>query len=299
MASTTHHDQIRPQSHPNFHSHPQSHPLSHLHSTSSSSPSTTSPPTILYPPFAGALQPGLYRRPKKDLANPTPLGLSAFALSVFVLSLINWHTKDVSQPSIIISLSFGYGGLIQLLAGMWEMAAGNTFAATALSSYGGFWISLAIILTPGGFGIQASYDDPKHFSYAFGFFLMGWFIFTFLLWILTLRSTVVFSFLFFTVLLTFLFLGLAYLYPTAAAAPNLALQKAGGMTGLLAAFAAWYVVLAGLADDSNSFFTVPVWHFPWSEKGRELRKVSTSESLSDGGERGSVGSEVKVGEGGV
>lgn len=52
------------------------------------------------------------------------------------------------------------------------MAAGNTFGATALSSYGGFWISLAIVLTPGGFGIQASYENPLHFYYAFGFFLM-------------------------------------------------------------------------------------------------------------------------------
>lgn len=52
------------------------------------------------------------------------------------------------------------------------MAAGNTFGATALTSYGGFWISLAIVLTPGGFGIQASYENPVHFYYAFGFFLM-------------------------------------------------------------------------------------------------------------------------------
>lgn len=73
------------------------------------------------------------------------------------------------------------------------------------------------------------------------------------------------------VLLTFLTLSLAYLYPSAGA-PNIALQKAGGMFGLLAAFAAWYVTLAGLADDSNSFFTVPVWHFPWSDKGRENRR---------------------------
>lgn len=52
------------------------------------------------------------------------------------------------------------------------MAAGNTFGATALTSYGGFWISLGIVLTPGGFAIQASYDTAEHYSYAFGFFLM-------------------------------------------------------------------------------------------------------------------------------
>lgn len=52
------------------------------------------------------------------------------------------------------------------------MAAGNTFGATALGSYGGFWISLAIVLTPGGFNIAGSYTNPVHFNYAFGFFLM-------------------------------------------------------------------------------------------------------------------------------
>jgi succinate-acetate transporter protein len=51
------------------------------------------------------------------------------------------------------------------------MAAGNTFGATALASYGGFWISLAIVLTPGGFEIMDSYSDPTHFAYAFSFFL--------------------------------------------------------------------------------------------------------------------------------
>jgi len=75
-------------------------------------------------------------------------------------------------------------------------------------------------------------------------------------------------------------LGLAYLYP-GEAGPNLALQKAGGMFGLLATFAAWYITLAGLADDSNSFFTVPVWHFPWSDKGREMKRVR-SRSLEEG-----------------
>lgn len=51
------------------------------------------------------------------------------------------------------------------------MAVGNTFGATALSSYGGFWISFAIILTPGGFGIVDSYTNPVEFNYALGFFL--------------------------------------------------------------------------------------------------------------------------------
>ncbi len=72
------------------------------------------------PPFAGYLQPGLYRAPeKKGIANPAPLGLAAFALTTFLLSLINFHTRGVTGTSIVIGPAFAYGGLIQLLAGMW------------------------------------------------------------------------------------------------------------------------------------------------------------------------------------
>jgi uncharacterized protein len=71
------------------------------------------------PAFGGYAQPGLYKPPTKKIANPAPLGLAAFALTTFVLSLINWHTQDVTEANIVVSLAFGYGGLVQLLAGMW------------------------------------------------------------------------------------------------------------------------------------------------------------------------------------
>lgn len=72
------------------------------------------------PAFGGEFQPGAYK-PVKDrkIANPAPLGLSAFALTTFVLSLINLGTRGVAAPNIIVALAFGYGGLVQLLAGMW------------------------------------------------------------------------------------------------------------------------------------------------------------------------------------
>ncbi|GAM89383.1 hypothetical protein ANO11243_074200 [Dothideomycetidae sp. 11243] len=223
------------------------------------------------PAFGGEFQPGAYKSTaQRKFANPAPLGLSAFALTTFVLSLINLQTRGVSKPNIVVGLAFGYGGLVQLLAGMWEMAVGNTFGATALSSYGGFWIAVGITLTPGGFDIADASGDE--FANAFGFFLMGWFIFTTVLLICTLRSTVAFFFLFFTLDLAFLMLGIGYLH-----GGNASLIKAGGVFGLLAAFLAWYNALAGIADSSNSFFVIPVAHFPWSDKGREMRgKVDNS-----------------------
>lgn len=236
------------------------------------------------PAFGGEFQPGLYR-PVTDrkIANPAPLGLSAFALTTFVLGCINMNTRNITVPNIVIGLAFGYGGLVQLLAGMWEMAIGNTFGATALSSYGGFWIAFAIILTPGGFNIESTYlaatdGSPEMFLNALGLFLMGWFIFTFILLLCTLRSTVAFFSLFLSLDIAFLLLSIGYLVRTDGA-PTAATIKAGGFFALLAAFLAWYNALAGIADSSNSFFIIPVAHFPWSEKGRERRAKLARETV--------------------
>ena len=99
---------------------------------------------------------------------------------------------------------------------------------------------------------------------------MGWFIFTTILLFCTLRSTVAFFLLFFFLDIAYLMLGIGYLVRTDGA-PTHNLIMAGGFFGFLAAFAAWYNALAGLADNSNSFFIIPVAHFPWSPTGRERR----------------------------
>jgi len=88
--------------------HQQAHPHLYTH------------PSNIHPAFGGALQPGLWKPVEhRKFANPAPLGLSAFALTTFVLSLVNLGTRGVTAPNIIVSLAFGYGGLVQLCAGMW------------------------------------------------------------------------------------------------------------------------------------------------------------------------------------
>ncbi|KAI9682013.1 MAG: hypothetical protein M1817_000067 [Caeruleum heppii] len=245
-----------------------SNPLAHAHTGDSAR----------LPAFGGEFQPGLYRPTEhRKFANPAPLGLCAFALTTFVLGLINMRTRGVSEPNIVVASAFGYGGLVQLLAGMWEMAVGNTFGATALSSYGGFWISFAITLTPGGFQIIESLGEESATYYdSFGFYLAGWWIFTTLLLLCTLRSTLAFFLLFFFLDIAFLLLFLGFLQRVDGK-PSVPLEKAGGLFALLSAFMAWYNALAGIADSSNSFFLLPVVHFPWSDKGREMRKKSSRE----------------------
>lgn len=100
------------------------------------------------------------------------------------------------------------------------------------------------------------------------------------MWLLTLKSTVAFNSLFLMVWIAFICLGAGYLDArnTADGHPNVALTRAGGAFGIVAAFIAWYNMLAGLLDDSNSFFVIPVAHFPWSAKGREARRKKSDVS---------------------
>lgn len=76
--------------------------------------------TVRLPAFGGEFQPGLYKSPAtRKFANPAPLGLSAFALTTFLLSLINTGSNGITEPHIVIAAAFAYGGLVQLTAGMW------------------------------------------------------------------------------------------------------------------------------------------------------------------------------------
>jgi len=176
------------------------------------------------------------------LGNPGPLGLCGFALTTFVLSAINAkllggeHVLDV-----VVGIAFFYGGLAQLLAGMWEVKAGNTFGATAFSSYGAFWIAV-------GSMIKFSLIPSKT---AFGWFLLGWTIFTAMLFICTLSMTSVLKVLFGFLLVTFALLTMGEF--------GLGEQfgQIGGYFGFATAFVAWYAALAGLLVSVNSKIKLP------------------------------------------
>lgn len=222
------------------------------------------------------------------------MGLAGFALTTFVLALINLNVRGVQTPNLVVGPALAYGGLVQLLGGMWEMASNNVFAATALSSYGGFWIGLGIIFTPGGFGIADAYGGmtPAFFT-AVGFYLMGWFVFTVLMTLATVRSNLIFFLLFLTVAMAFLLLSLSFLDNTGTtpAMQNAILAHAGGGFAMIAAFLAWWTMYAGVANRENSFFLVPsqfactlqvenglgelmaalAFPFPWSPEGRSSR----------------------------
>jgi succinate-acetate transporter protein len=138
------------------------------------------------------------------------------------------------------------------------MAVGNTFGATALSSYGGFWISFAILLSMNILGEGGPYSaavtadptlDPNMGHSAMGFFLSGWFIFTTIMLLCTLRSTVMFFLLFLTLDLAFLMLACGeFVADNGDLQASKMFAQAGGGFGMLAAFLAWYNAYAGIVD---------------------------------------------------
>lgn len=199
--------------------------------------------------FGGTLNPGLAPPPVNKFANPAPLGLSAFALTTFVLSCYNANAKGIHTPNVVVGLAAFYGGALQFFAGIWEIVVGNTFGGTALTSYGAFWLSYAAIQVK-AFGIAAAYgDDAYQFQKAVGFFLVGWGIFTFMLTTLTLKSTLFFHALFAMLSLTFLLLSIGDLFH------KVNVTKAGGITGIITAFLGFYNAWAGTATKTNSYFT--------------------------------------------
>jgi len=177
----------------------------------------------------------------RKFGNPGPLGLSAFALTTFVLSLINVQTRGIEHPNIVIGLAFGYGGLVQLLAGMWEFSRMNMFAATAFSSYGAFWLSYATILVPSSGVIAAYAEDPVgELDNAIGIFLITWFMVTFMFFLVSLRKSVAFIALFGFLSLTFALLA------AGAWSAKVHVTKAGGGCGIVTAFVAYYIGFAEL-----------------------------------------------------
>src|SRR5438270_3523780 len=184
------------------------------------------------------------------VANPAPLGLSAFALTTFVLSSSNAGFFKVN--AIVIGLAFFYGGLGQLVAGLQEFRAGNTFGATAFCSYGGFWLAVGATLTP-AFNVIGGYSGlTPAFHTAFGYFLLGWTIFTGLMFLGTLRSNLALMGVFLFLFLTFLALTLGELGAGAV------WGQIGGWLGIITALIAWYTALAGVLASSKSMFTLPV-----------------------------------------
>jgi len=135
------------------------------------------------------------------IADPAPLGLAAFAMTTFLLSLFNTGTLSGSLEGVVLPLALFYGGSAQLLAGMWEFKNKNTFGALAFTSYGAFWLAFFYYVkyVAGGLPAATAYQ-------ATGYFLLMWTIFTAYMLIASMRTNVAVFLVFLALTITFAFL---------------------------------------------------------------------------------------------
>jgi uncharacterized protein len=181
------------------------------------------------------------------IADPGPLGLAAFALTTFVLSMFNADLVGKGGEPIVFGLALAYGGLAQVLAGMWEFRTGNTFGAVAFTSYGAFWLSFWAFVQFFEKSVPAA--DAGH---AVGLFLIAWGIFTTYMLIASLRTTAAVAAVFALLAVTFFLLGIG----NAGAHTNI--MKAGGWFGLATAAAAWYASFAAVTNSTFGRTVMPV-----------------------------------------
>ncbi|KAH9961849.1 Gpr1 family protein [Lactifluus volemus] len=190
---------------------------------------------------------------KTKIANPAPLGLFSFASSTLILSLYNVGARGISTPNVIVGMALFCGGLAQLLAGMWEFATGNTFGASAFTSFGAFWLSFATLLIPAS-GVGEAYkgsDNPAQEVDAIAIYLTAWMVVTFLFFLASLRKSIALSVLFFSLTSTFMVLAIADFQKSDG------IGKAGGFFGIITALIAYYCGLGELLGPDD-LFTLPL-----------------------------------------
>ena len=183
------------------------------------------------------------------LADPGPLGLAGFALTTFMLSSFNSGLAPKSAEVVVLGVALFYGGIAQLLAGMWEFAKGNTFGALAFSSYGAFWMSFWYLVSHGKDLPTTGTDAAK----GIGVFLLAWTIFTLYMTVVSSRISGVLFVLFAVLSLTFVFLTIGELGSSAG------MTKVGGWLGLVTALVAWYASFAGLLNGTAKRIVLPTW----------------------------------------
>jgi hypothetical protein len=179
-------------------------------------------------------------------ADPGPLGLAAFAMTTFVLSMFNANLVNGKGVPVVLGLALAYGGIVQLLAGMWEFRTGNTFGAVAFCSFGAFWISFWALEV---FYAKQIGGDAGH---SVGLYLWAWAIFTAYMTVAALRVSGAVLLVFVLLTATFILLAIG------AVGPHVTVTHWGGYVGLATAAAAWYASFAAVTNSTFGRTVLPV-----------------------------------------
>jgi succinate-acetate transporter protein len=184
-----------------------------------------------------------------SIADPGPLGLAGFAMTTFILSVFNANIiGNHALEAVVLPIALFYGGIAQLLAGMWEFKKNNTFGALAFTSYGAFWMAFAAYVKFVAGGLPAAQAHE-----ATGLFLLAWTVFTLYMLVASLRTTRVIAAVFAVLTVTFVLLSIGAL------GNHLNVTKAGGWLGLITAALAWYGSMAGVTNATWGRTVLPTW----------------------------------------
>jgi uncharacterized protein len=190
--------------------------------------------------------PAVQSAPSPAIADPGPLGLAAFALTTFLLSAFNAHwTSGNSSGTAWLGYAFAYGGIVQLLAGMWEFRRGNVFASTAFSSYGAFWIGLFVWIRVVPNALAGTGHD-------LGWILIAFAIFNLYMLLMATQINVAVFGVFLFLQLTEIFLAIGNF------TTNATIGQVGGYLGLVTALVAWYTSAAGVSAGIGGRIQLPV-----------------------------------------
>jgi uncharacterized protein len=182
-------------------------------------------------------------------ANPAPLGLMGFGVTTLVLSAMNANLVSFGDNlPVVLGLAIGYGGLAQLLAGMWEFRTGNTFGAVAFTSYGAFWISFYFLVQVQLPEIAKGGDVGN----ALGLYLWAWGIFTGLMFLCSFATPRAVQLVFLLLTITFVLLGIGN------SGASTSMVHAGGWFGLATAAAALYTAAAEIMAASYGRDVLPL-----------------------------------------
>ena len=187
-------------------------------------------------------------------ADPAPLGLAGFAATTFCLSFINANLVNATAVPVVLVLALMYGGVAQLIAGIWEFRTGNTFGAVAFCSYGAFWLSLYFLFHTFLVLIPAS-----HRASAVGLYLWAWSIFTAYMFLAALRTTGAVALVLLLLLVTFVLLAIGNSALAGGTAATNNTIKLGGWVGIVTAAAAWYTSAAAVMNSTFDRVLLPVF----------------------------------------
>ncbi len=195
------------------------------------------------------------------VADPAPLGLAAFALTTFLLS---GHNASFIPDGVWVGAALFYGGVAQLLAGMWEFRNRNVFGSTAFATYGGFWLALGIfvVLLTGSKGFAGLFKGSD-VANSEAWFLIAFAIFNTYMMLWALRVNLAVLGVFVALEVTEILLAIGFFRIAHGMSPYM--LHVGGWAGIVTAAVAWYTSAAGVVNGMAPRAILPVGRPIWGE----------------------------------